>query len=205
MPTDTTSRAETSILTAAAQQLGTDSPALHRYISGIQRPRLPMLRRIEEAFGWPVPDQVRLLPDTGSEDLGWSMVLIEVLKEHFADTIDDPDFPPASAPRRRDRKIKKKRFSPGWTHHYVADRLGTKTINVTRWLNGERYPDVRAIVRIAEIWGWPATEQIVLVPAKGYDSRYGDAFRAHLDAAYPTVNEKRIKSVWASHQPVAPD
>lgn len=194
MPLDRTSRAETSILTAASQKLGVPSVTLHRYIAGRQRPMLPMLRRIEEAFGWPLDAQMRLIPDRGSDDQGWSIVLTEVLKEHYADTIDDPDFPPAVAPSTIDRVRKKPRASPGWSHYYVADQLNTKVGNVTRWLNGDRYPDVRAIVRIEEIWGWPATEQIVLIPARGYDPRYGTAFRAWLDAKYPNRNQARVNS-----------
>lgn len=186
-----------SILTAAAETLGVTSLTLHRYIAGRQRPRLPMLRKIEETWGWPVDAQIRLLPDTGREGLwNWGMILVEVLKEHYADEIDDPDFPPATPPPAHDRSKKNliKRASPGWSHHFIADNLGTKTANVTRWLNGDRYPDVRQIRRIEEIWGWPATKQIVLISPKGYDNRYGDALRAWLDKCYPIPGENRIKA-----------
>ena len=188
MVLDRLNRRDTSIITATAMRLGLDSITVLRYVTGQQYPKLPMVRRIEDEFGWSVEEQVRLLPaDPSARDLGYGMVLAEVMKEHYADMINDPDFPPAwlPLPTRRRRRV-----SPGWSHGFVATVLGIRNNAVTRYLNGERYPEVRAMLSIEKHLGWPATEQIALVPHEGYDERYADAFRTILDAKYPPP-EKR--------------
>jgi hypothetical protein len=186
MTLDRTNRQDNSIITATAWQLGVQSITIFRYVTGQQYPMLPAIRKIEEEFGWSVEEQIRLIPDAGN-DLGYGMVLAEVMKEHFADSIDDPNFPPRSLPI----PVRRKRLmTPGWTHAFVADHLGIRTPTFTRYLNGTRYPEVRAMLRIERLLRWKASSQIRLVPAEGYDMRYAIAFREKLDKKYPVKEEQ---------------
>lgn len=65
-----------------------------------------------------------------------------------------------------------RRQAPGWTNNQLAMILATRAHTVARWRTGERYPDVRALLRIELLLGWPAAEQIVLIPPVGNDLRY---------------------------------
>lgn len=181
MTLDRSNRQDNSIITATAWRLGVQSISIYRYVTGQQYPMLPIIRRIEEEFDWSVEEQIRLIPDAGN-DLGYGMVLAEVMKEHFAESIDDPNFPPRQLPAPVRRK---RRMAPGWTHALIADHLGVRTPNVTRWLNGTRYPEVRTMLRIERLLRWKASSQIRLVPVDGYDTRYADAFREKLDRKFP--------------------
>lgn len=184
MPLDFKSRTDNSIITVTAQQLGTSSITVYKYITGLQYPSLATVRKIEEEFGWTIPEQIRLIPDAGTYNQGYGMVLMEVMKEHFADTINDPDFPPKEAPKAL-RTPGRRPGHTGWTHSWIATVLGIRVSNVTRWLAGVRYPESRTMLRIEKQWGWPAAEQIALLPLEGYDDAYATAFRAVLDEAYP--------------------
>lgn len=186
MTLDRTNRQDNSIITATAYQLGVQSITIFRYVTGQQYPMLPAIRMIEETFGWPVEEQIRLIPDVGN-DLGYGMILAEVMKEHFADSINDPNFPPRTlpAPVRRQR-----RTAPGWTHALIAEKLNIRTPNVTRYLNGTRYPEVRTMLRIEGMLRWKASSQIRLVPVVGYDLRYAEAFREKLDKKFPPKKEQ---------------
>lgn len=193
MPLDHSSRSDNSILTAASLCLGVTSNAVYKYCVGLQYPTLATVRRIEQEFHWSVSEQIRLMPLVpGEYDQGYGMVLMEVLRDHFADTIDDQDFPPAEPPKSVVSDRPKTRPGPqmrrgagGWTHAYAGERVGVKSHAMSRWLNGTRYPEVRAMLRLEKLTGWPATEQIVLVPLEGYDERYGTALRAALDRTFP--------------------
>lgn len=190
MPLDHKSRTDNSIITVAAQRLGASSSAVYKYLAGMQYPTLQTVRKIEREFGWTVTEQIRLMPEeNGVYDQGYGLVLMEVLREHFGDIIDDPDFPGPALPPRRERG--RRPGHTGWTHAWVATVLNVKVANVTRWLNGQRYPESRTMLRIEKQWGWPAGEQIALLPIEGYNNDYGTAFRAVLDQAYPDPSKER--------------
>jgi transcriptional regulator with XRE-family HTH domain len=181
MRLDQGNTAENSILTAAAQRLGVHSATVYRYITGLQYPGLPMVRKIEEEFHWSIPEQVRLIPAVvDGTDLGYGLVLAEVLRENFPDV--EPGFAGTG------RTVKEARYRPslgGWTHSLVAKRLGCRVNNVTRWVTGVRYPELRTILRIARVFDWPADEQIMLIQEDGYTDDWATAFRAVLDTRFP--------------------
>lgn len=64
-----------------------------------------------------------------------------------------------------------------WTVSMIAIILGTTARAMYRYLSGERYPEVRMMKRFEELFGWPATEQVALVPWAGYDLRYSMVLR----------------------------
>jgi hypothetical protein len=192
MPLDHKSRTDNSIITAAAWRLGIQSVNVYKYVTGMQYPSLPMVRRIEEVLGWTIPEQIRLIPDAGQYNMNYGMVLMEVLKEHYGDIVDDPDFPPALAPKAatpRDRTGPRK--GGGWTPTYVANHLGVLPANVSRWLSGDRYPEVRTMLKFQQLWGWKASKQVNLIPLQGYNTDYADALREVLDRTYPVKEKKK--------------
>lgn len=195
MPLDHSSRSANSILTAASLRLGVTSNAVYKYCAGLQYPTLATVRRIEQEFHWSVSEQIRLMPLVpGEYDQGYGMVLMEVLRENLADTIDDQDFPPKEPPASLVSPAPKQRAGKqmregGWTHSYIGERVGVTPHTVTRWLSATRYPEVRAMLRIEKLTGWKATKQITMVPLQGYDDRYSTALRAALNAKFPTKDK----------------
>jgi len=59
-----------------------------------------------------------------------------------------------------------------WTASMIATLLGTNKRSFMHYLTAERYPEVRIMKRIELLFGWPASEQVALVPLAGYDMRY---------------------------------
>lgn len=72
----------------------------------------------------------------------------------------------------------------GWTHASVAGELNVESATVTRWLHGDRYPEVRSLHKIDEVFNWPARDQIDLIPRKGYNETWATVFREVLNAHY---------------------
>jgi transcriptional regulator with XRE-family HTH domain len=173
MPSDRIKNA--NLASAAAELLGVEPYSIYRYVSGQRYPALPTIRRIEEVFSWSISDQVRLIPDVGN-DHGYGLVLGEVLKEYFGDR-------DLGTPRRKQKK------SETWNASEVAEDLGASPSSVSRWLLGVRFPEVRTMIRIQEHLGWPVTEQVVLIPAEGRSTAYGDAFREVLERVYGGPDE----------------
>lgn len=68
-----------------------------------------------------------------------------------------------------------------WTVSQLAMVLGTTARAMYRYLSGERYPEVRMMKRFEALFGWPATEQVQLVPVAGYDLRYSMVLRQVMD------------------------
>lgn len=169
-----------SLLTAAAVRLGVTGTTVLSYLTGERYPNLTTVRRIEEEFHWPVDAQVRLIPAAGSKDLSYGTVLGEVLKENFPGV--EPDFTKkyvrTGMPRRRPTL-------GGWTHAMVGKYLAVQHTSVSRWLTGSRYPELRTMLRIDRMLGWPVTEQVVLVPEEGYNDAWATAFKAVLDRNFP--------------------
>lgn len=171
-----------SLLTAAGLRLGVHSGTLYKYITGMGYPSLSTVRKIEEEFHWPVDAQIRLFPlEVGTVDLGYGMVLAEVLREHFPDI--EPGF--SGTGRTEEQQPRYRPSVGGWTHSLVAKRLSCRVNNVTRWVTGIRYPETRTILRIARVFNWPAPEQIALIPEDGYNDDWATAFRAVLDREFP--------------------
>lgn len=167
----------------AAARLDVKSMTIYRYLSGTRYPNLPMVRKIEEQLGWPIADQIRLIPTSGY-DMGYAVVLEEVLRENFPDT--PAGVLPEKAARPDGQRVRSK---AGWTLSSVAEELNTRPGSVSRWLGGARYPEVRTLLRIEKLTGWPASEQIRLIPLNGSDEAYGAAFRAALDRTFPASTE----------------
>jgi hypothetical protein len=49
-------------MTQLASLLGTNSPSLGRYVNGLSYPTLQMMQKFEYVFGWPIAEQVELIP-----------------------------------------------------------------------------------------------------------------------------------------------
>jgi transcriptional regulator with XRE-family HTH domain len=46
-----------------ADRLGVDFTVVARYLRGTRYPSLKIMRRIEREFGWPLEEQISLIPD----------------------------------------------------------------------------------------------------------------------------------------------
>ena len=153
---------------------------VNRYLTGMRYPSLPMVRKIEEEFGWTISEQVRLMAREG-KDHGYGIVLGEVLREHFGDEAGDISFEHTTyRPRAK---------TGAWTQIEVAEELGINKNNLNRWLGGHRYPDVKVMVMFQEVLDWPVAEQASLIPPSGYNTDYGDALREVLDRTHPGPEE----------------
>ena len=83
--------------THLAALLGVSNVMLGRYLNGLSYPTLKMMQKLEVVFGWPVVDQVPLIPyywewpdqhqsgrgvkQAEPTDLRWSMKLTQVVQE----------------------------------------------------------------------------------------------------------------------------
>jgi len=89
-----------------------------------------------------------------------------------------------------------------WTQSMLAMLVGTRQEHLGRWLSGQRYPELRAMQRIEQIFEWPVVEQVQLIPHEGYDSRYGMVLRQHINdwvQDHPEVPEARSVRSIAGH------
>jgi hypothetical protein len=68
-----------------------------------------------------------------------------------------------------------------WTITMIAILLGTNSRSLRHYLTAERYPEVRIMKRIELLFGWPASEQVALVPLDGYDMRYSMVLKQVMD------------------------
>ncbi len=68
-----------------------------------------------------------------------------------------------------------------WTVSQVAVVLGATAKSLSRWLHGERYPEVRMMKRIEELFDWDCAEQVKLIPMRGYDLRYSMVLQQAMD------------------------
>lgn len=68
-----------------------------------------------------------------------------------------------------------------WTTSMVATVLGTNAKTLARWLHGERYPEVRMMKRIEQLFDWDCAEQVKLIPMYGYDMRYSMVLQMVMD------------------------
>lgn len=64
-----------------------------------------------------------------------------------------------------------------WTNVMLAVVLGTNAKTLGHYLNGERYPEVRMMLRFERLFHWDIAEQVKLVPLVGYDLRYSMVLR----------------------------
>jgi transcriptional regulator with XRE-family HTH domain len=67
------------------------------------------------------------------------------------------------APRRRGRG-KARSLNPGWSQHQLAVILGIERSVISRLSNGLLYPNVAHMKKFEAVLGWPAREQIDLLP-----------------------------------------
>jgi HTH-type transcriptional regulator/antitoxin HipB len=58
------------------------------------------------------------------------------------------------------QRIAEKRKGAGKTQQQIADALGIKVFQVSRWENSHRTPSVRSRVALAEVLGCPVTDLI---------------------------------------------
>jgi hypothetical protein len=80
-------------ITHLAQLLGTNGPMIGRYLNGLSYPTLQMMQKFEIVFGWPLVEQVQLIPpywtwpDQRYEktdhptDLRYAMMMHKIVKE----------------------------------------------------------------------------------------------------------------------------
>lgn len=72
----------------------------------------------------------------------------------------------------------------GWTNQRVALDLGATALSVGRYLNGDRYPDIRMMHKIHSVFNWPPRDQVDLVPAHGHNTSWAMVFRDVLNNHY---------------------
>lgn len=113
------------------------------------------------------------------------------------DEYSEADIPSTHAPGLGHRKGRK--AAPGWTDYQLSLIMGVNAPSLGRWRAGLRYPEVRMLKKIELIFGWPAREQIDLIPATGYDLRWSMKFTQILNEwkiANPrTVSVKELRSL----------
>lgn len=89
----------------------------------------------------------------------------------------------------------------GWTEYQLAIILGVTGPAFTRWRAGLRYPGVRMLKKIELVFGWPAREQIELIPLNGYDLSWSMKFNQVLNewkAANPrTQSVDELKALYS--------
>lgn len=68
------------------------------------------------------------------------------------------------------------RRAVGWSNYQLSMILGVSRPSVSRWRNALLYPDIRTIKKIEKVFGWPAADQIDLIPMAGYDERWSLVF-----------------------------
>jgi transcriptional regulator with XRE-family HTH domain len=74
------------------------------------------------------------------------------------------------------RFVKDGRRATGWSDYQLATILGVSRPSMSRWRSGLLYPDIRGLKKIEKVFGWPAAEQIDLIPLMGYDERWSLVF-----------------------------
>ena len=91
-----------------------------------------------------------------------------------------------------------RRFAPkdgrratGWSDYQLARILGVSRPSMSRWRGGILYPDIRGLKKIEEVFGWPAREQIDLIPIMGYDERWSLVFN-HIISEWSEANPREI-------------
>jgi transcriptional regulator with XRE-family HTH domain len=94
----------------------------------------------------------------------------------------------------------------GWNDGQLAVLVGVTPAAFARWRAGLRYPEVRMLKKIEAIFGWPAAEQIELIPMSGHDLTWSMKFTQILNewkAANPrTVPVKELRSLYSTRFPV---
>ena len=83
---------------------------------------------------------------------------------------------PAGADLRYKKTKVDGRRATGWSDYQLSRVLGCARPTVTRWRNAVLYPDIRTIKKIEKVFGWPAAQQIDLIPMTGYDMRWSLVF-----------------------------
>ena len=68
-----------------------------------------------------------------------------------------------------------------WTNPQLGRLLGVKQQSIGLWMDGYQYPTLKNLKKIEAVFGWPAGEQIDLIPLEGKDQRYGMRLRRVLD------------------------
>lgn len=79
------------------------------------------------------------------------------------------------------RFVKDGRRAVGWSNYQLSMLVGVARPTVSRWKNGLAYPDIRTIKKIEKVFGWPAPEQIELIPMVGYDLAWSMVFNQVLN------------------------
>jgi hypothetical protein len=79
-------------------------------------------------------------------------------------------------------------MSTAWSHYQLGLILGIQGSVISRWRNGLQYPNVSQMKKIEAVFGWPASEQIDLLPlmSSEKDPRwslvFNDILREWMDA-----------------------
>lgn len=72
------------------------------------------------------------------------------------------------------------------TNAAVGAELDLTQSAVSRIRSGTRYPSIRSIKRIAQVYGWPVEEQLKLIPAESgtYNTKYAAALEQKINAKH---------------------
>lgn len=102
-------------------------------------------------------------------------------------------------------KGKGRKAAAGWTNAQLGKLLSVRQQSIGLWTSGEQYPTTKNLKKIEAVFGWPASEQIDLIPLEGRDLRYGMVLNKVLNewkAANPrTVRAHEVQAVVKSNAP----
>ena len=66
------------------------------------------------------------------------------------------------------------------TNVAIAEKLGVDHSTVSRIRSGQRYPSRELMRRISETFGWKVVHQLDLLPDRGRNLRYAQAFEKRI-------------------------
>jgi transcriptional regulator with XRE-family HTH domain len=104
----------------------------------------------------------------------------------------------AETPRRRSRG-KARSLDTGWSNHQLGMILGIDPSMISRLRNGLHYPNVAQMKKFEAVFGWPASEQIDLLPLMLSDPDmrwslvFNDILREWIDANPRTTPTDDLK------------
>lgn len=101
------------------------------------------------------------------------------------------------------RQVSPRATGTHWSLSMMARLLGVNHNSLSSWVSGEQYPGTKNLKKLEAVLGWPASEQIDLIPLEGRDMRYSMKFRQVLgewkEANPRTISAGEITNVAPSH------
>lgn len=68
-----------------------------------------------------------------------------------------------------------------WTNYSLSRILNIRPSDLSRMRNGQQNPNISHLKKLEAVLGWPASEQIDLLPLEGLDPRWSMAFSVILN------------------------